>query len=98
MLKDWASHGLALSEFWGVTPREAQAIFEGVADRIWRDLRREQSFTYALAQLVGVAIGDPKKFPAFEKAFPDPRRPEQTPEDHLAILGQIAAANQAQER
>ena len=68
-------------------------ILRGAEDRQWRDMRAQQALTYSLAQLVKIAVNDPRRMPDFKKAFPgrEPVRP-QTPEEILASMKQWTAA------
>ena len=68
-------------------------ILRGADDRQWREMRAQQAMTYSLAQLVKIAVNDPKRMPDFKKAFPglDPVRP-QTPDEILASMKQWTAA------
>lgn len=49
--------------------------------------RRAQGLVYSLGVLVRVAMHDPKKFPKFEKVFPDgKRKPAQTTDQLMAAM------------
>lgn len=69
--------------FWQITPREVVVILDGADARAKADLRNAQQIAYSTAVLVGVAINNGKKFPKFDKAFPDPdaRHKAQGPDD-----------------
>lgn len=80
--------GLAPAEFWGITPREILIILGGAQKRQMADYRLRAGLAYSQARLIGIAINDPKKMPAFEKIFPDPDKPkrEQSPEESLRAM------------
>jgi hypothetical protein len=79
--------GLRPDLFWAVTPREMAVMRAGADDRRWRDLRREQGIAYSMAQLVGIAVGNPKKMPKFERVFPDRvPKPAMTPAQIMASM------------
>ena len=74
--------------FWQITPREAMVILEGADARDRTQMRMNQAMAWATAQLVMIGFHDPKKFPKFDKAFPDPaaRRVTQAPDDIWAAM------------
>lgn len=53
-----------------------------------RRMREQQGLAYSLAVLIGTATNNPKKFPKFAEAFPDPRKPtrRKTPEEMLQAM------------
>lgn len=63
-------------------------ILEGADARDRTQMRLAQAMTWATAQLVMVGFHTPKKFPKFDKAFPDPaaRRVVQSPDDIFAAM------------
>ncbi len=46
---------------------------QAAGDRSWARLRHDQQVAYTVAQLVAVAVNNPRKMPDFEKVFPDRR-------------------------
>ena len=59
------------SEFWDMTPAEVTIVLNAVAKREARDAKERQALTYLQAQLIGVAVMNPKKFPKFDEVFAD---------------------------
>lgn len=47
-------------------------ILDGADARARADLKTAQQLAYSTAVLVGMASNSPKKFPKFDKVFPDP--------------------------
>jgi predicted small lipoprotein YifL len=85
------SAGFPPQEFWASTPAEISSCMTGATDRRWRDLRERQALTYSLAALITTGHKSPKKFPKFDKAFPDQRkRRAQTPDEMLAAVRMFA--------
>ena len=73
-------------------------ILDGADARARADLKTAQQLAYSTAVLVGMASNSPKKFPKFDKAFPDPdaRQRVQGPDQIYAAMETWAdAAKQA---
>lgn len=77
-----------------ITPREVLVILDGADARDKTDLRIKQAIAYATAQLVAVAVNNPKKLPSFDKMFPDKsaRKKVQDPEDIWSAMSAWAAS------
>lgn len=65
-------------------------ILEGADARDKTDLRIQQALTYAGAQLIALAVNNPKKMPSFDKAFPD-RSARKKAQDPDAIWAAMSA-------
>lgn len=65
---------------------------QGAQDRDRDQLRMQQRLVYSQAILIGFAMGNPKKMPSFDAAFPD-GRPKQpmTPDQILVSMQQWCA-------
>ena len=63
-------------------------ILDGADARALRDLRVQQQMAYSTAVLIGCAVNNPKRFPKFQKAFPDARaqRVRQDPDTIFALM------------
>lgn len=63
-------------------------ILDGADARDRTQMRIGQAVAWATAQLVLIGYHNPKKFPKFDKAFPDPeaRRVQQSPEEIWAAM------------
>ena len=63
-------------------------ILDGADARARTDLKSAQQMAYSTAVLIGMATNNPKKFPKFDKAFPDPeaRRRVQGPNEIYAAM------------
>ena len=59
-------------------------ILEGADARAHSEMRIGQAMAHATAQLVAIAVNNPKKFPKFDAAFPDRNQKPQTQEQMLA--------------
>jgi hypothetical protein len=83
------------SGFWQITPREAMVILDGADARDRTQMRMGQAIAWATAQLVMIGMNAPKKFPKFDKAFPDPeaRRKIQSPDEMWAAMESWAQAS-----
>jgi hypothetical protein len=57
-----------------MTPREIDLALAGAADRDMALMRVAQGIAYSVAALMGKVYHEPRRFPAFDKAFPDPRK------------------------
>lgn len=82
--------GLPPTLFWDVSPREMALMIDG-ANR--RD-RAMQGLAYSHAALVMRAFHDPKRFPDFDKVFPDPGKAKPSAQDPDAILSLMQAWSQ----
>ena len=84
--------------FWAITPREVLVILDGADARARADLKAAQQLAYSTAVLVGMATHNPKKFPKFDKVFPDldaARRAQGPDEIYAAMIGWADAAETA---
>lgn len=63
-------------------------ILDARGERHHHQLRERQGLTYSLAHLLAVAIHNPRRMPAFDRAFPDPRKPvrHQSAEEMLQAM------------
>lgn len=70
-------------------------ILDGADARDRTQMRISQAVAWATAQLVMIGFNSPKKFPKFDKAFPDPtaRRKIQTPDEMWAAMQAWADAS-----
>lgn len=70
-------------------------ILDGADARDRTQMRIGQAVAWATAQLVMVGFNNPKKFPKFDKAFPDPeaRRVVQAPDDIWAAMDRWVAVS-----
>jgi hypothetical protein len=80
-----------------MTPREIDLALAGAADRDLQLARVAQGIAYSVAVLMGKAYHEPRRFPAFDKAFPDPRKAragggEQTAQEALQNMQAWTAA------
>lgn len=73
--------------FWRLTLREIDVIFKGHVEA----QKRERVRTYQTAQLIGLAMNNPKKFPKLETFVGVKRKPQHDPEGVHALL--LALAN-----
>lgn len=71
-------------------------ILEGADARDRTQMRMNQAMAWATAQLVMTGFHDPKKFPKFDKMFPDPeaRRTVRDPDEIWVEMERWAAVAQ----
>lgn len=74
--------------FWEITPREVVVILEGADARANYDLKTAQQMAYSCAVLIAIATHNPRKFPTFDKVFPDPlaKAVAQTPDEIFSAM------------
>lgn len=75
-------------------------ILDGADARDRTQMRIGQAVAWATAQLVMTGFHDPKKFPKFDKAFPDPeaRRVVQAPDEIWAAMERWVAVSNLREK
>ena len=89
-MRRWVGAGLDPAAFWAITPREVLVILDGADARARADLKTAQQLAYSTAVLISIASHNPKKFPKFDKVFPDldARQKVQTPDAiYAAMIG-----------
>jgi hypothetical protein len=95
-LRRWVAADQDPATFWAITPREVTVILEGADARARADLKMAQQIAYSTAVLMMIGAHNPKKFPAFEKAFPESAvRRLQAPDEIYAAFAEWAEAARA---
>ncbi len=72
--------GVPPADFWQLTPREINGITSAFAIREKENAHRQAVLLYNTVILISIAFHNPKKMPAFEKAFPG-LMPERQPQN-----------------
>lgn len=56
--------------YWDMTLKEITAAINAKGKINRNELKQQAELLHSIATLIGIAVNDPKKYPAFEKAFP----------------------------